>query len=620
MKKINGFTITGMTLTGFKCFEDTVSFDFGDTTFITSSNGQGKSSIADAIAFAFVGTPFFGDKGLDRLQNMNMQEMAVSVDFVDDNGEPHNLTRTRKRDTSIVYDGITVRQSDLNKVFGERDVFLSILNPLYFINVLGEGGKGMLEKLLPVVKHEDVMAALSPYSREILESQSLLSPEVFIKNQRGELKELNDELIAYKGKKELLDSQREERCIKREELEAAIDGISGEMEELSRLRDEGRDVEKEKKALEELRRKRANLLSEAADGGHDKEIQNLMEEIKETEKSIAKQTALQYQSPFTAQIAEAEAQLKALRTEFNRQKNSLVDVVVGYKCPVCATVVTKENAAAIREEMQKKLSAVVDEGNPIRNALIEAKENDSAARETFDRQKEEALAQENEKLSELKQRLHEMNIARELDREDYAETLFMLEEKINKQEHDIKNGRWTQEQSERFIELCGRKKEAEAQIKALGGDAKDDYTALIAETENEILRVKRLINEAVLYMAKRVELMLDGLKMSSTEIVLTELVKTTGEIKDCFRFAYEGRDYKCLSLSEQVRAGLDVAILIQKLSGRNYPVFVDNGESICNFGRIKPTGQMLIARVANGQGLQVTYRNRGEQMEQRKAA
>ena len=62
MKKINGFTITKLTLSGFKCFEDTVSFDFGDTTFITASNGQGKSSIADAIAFAFVGTPFFGEK------------------------------------------------------------------------------------------------------------------------------------------------------------------------------------------------------------------------------------------------------------------------------------------------------------------------------------------------------------------------------------------------------------------------------------------------------------------------------------------------------------------------------------------------------------------------------
>lgn len=212
-----------------------------------------------------------------------------------------------------------------------------------------------------------------------------------------------------------------------------------------------------------------------------------------------------------------------------------------------------------------------------------------------------------------------MNVARELDREDYSERLSELESKISEQENSIKNGRWSEEQSGRFSELCEKKKEIEAQMKALDSTEEYDYARLIAETETEIAQTKRLINEVILYMAKRVELMLDGLKMGSTEIVLTELVKTTGEIKDCFRFSYEGREYKCLSLSEQVRAGLDAAMLIQRLSGRNYPIFVDNGESICTFGKAKPSSQVMVARVANGQALQVTYRNR-DRMEQRKAA
>lgn len=219
MKKINGFSIVRLTLTGFKCYKDTVSFDFGDTTYITASNGQGKSSIADAIAFAFVGTPFFGDKGLDRLQNKFAQEMTVSVDFVDDNEENHNLTRSRKRDaTSITYDGITVRQSDLNEAFGGKDVFLSILNPLYFTDVLGDSGKSILEKLLPVVKHEDVLKALPSYSQEILAEQHISSPETFIKNRRSELKKLEETLISYRGQQELLEYQREERTRKLTEL------------------------------------------------------------------------------------------------------------------------------------------------------------------------------------------------------------------------------------------------------------------------------------------------------------------------------------------------------------------------------------------------------------------
>ncbi len=267
--------------------------------------------------------------------------------------------------------------------------------------------------------------------------------------------------------------------------------------------------------------------------------------------------------------------------------------------------------------MQKKLSAVVDEGNPIKSALIAARADENVAREAFDRQKAETLEKENHKLSELNQRLQEMNVARELDRENYSERLSELENRISEQENSIRNGGWSEEQSGRFSELCGKKKEIEAQIKALESTEEYDYAGLIAETETEIAQTKRLINEAILYMAKCVELMLDGLKMGSTEIVLTELVKSTGEIRDCFRFSYEGREYKCLSLSEQVRVGLDAAMLIQRLSGRNYPVFVDNGESICSFGRSQPSSQVIVARVANGQELQVTYRNR---MGQKKAA
>jgi len=70
--------------------------------------------------------------------------------------------------------------------------------------------------------------------------------------------------------------------------------------------------------------------------------------------------------------------------------------------------------------------------------------------------------------------------------------------------------------------------------------------------------------------AKRTEMMLDGLKMNKAEIVLYEIVKSKRELKDCFRFSYEGRDYKCLSMSEKIKAGLEVSQLVQRLSGRNY--------------------------------------------------
>jgi hypothetical protein len=87
--------------------------------------------------------------------------------------------------------------------------------------------------------------------------------------------------------------------------------------------------------------------------------------------------------------------------------------------------------------------------------------------------------------------------------------------------------------------------------------------------------------------------------------VLTELVKSTGEVKDCFKFSYDGRDYRCLSLSEKIKAGLEVSGLIKRLSGRNYPVFIDNSESICSIDM--PSGQALLSRVVEGEDLNVRF-------------
>ena len=60
MKKIERFQITGMTISGFKCYQAPTILDFGPQTAITGGNGLGKTSIADAIAFAVTGQPFRG--------------------------------------------------------------------------------------------------------------------------------------------------------------------------------------------------------------------------------------------------------------------------------------------------------------------------------------------------------------------------------------------------------------------------------------------------------------------------------------------------------------------------------------------------------------------------------
>jgi len=613
MKKINGFTITKLTMTGFKCYEDTVSFNFGDTTFITSSNGQGKSSIADAITFAFVGTPFFGDKGLDRLQNKNTSEMSITVDFVDDSNEAHSLTRTRRNDiTTISFDGFNIRQSDITSIFGDKDTILSILNPLYFINVLGDSGKSLLEKLLRPVSHEEVLAALPKYSQEILSKQSIPSPETFIKNRRGELKKLEETLIGYKSQKELLDYQRDERAAAINEIQKTINANTVEMSELLDIRDKNRNPAEDKATLEKLRKRKTALLSDAAHNGTDNVLQGILKEIKTVESSITKNDAAQYSSSYTTQIAKAEVELKVLYDEHDKIKAALTNTVVGYKCPTCMCLVTDKNIQSVKSDLQRRLDTLVSDGKTAKNRLTELKNQDSSAKNKFEETKAAEQTVNQNKLNALNQQLQEINVAHELDAEDYEEQLAAIENQIKEQERLLAEGNLSSEQILRLAELEKEDKESKIKIKTLHGITDFDYASLITQTETEITQLKQLINEAIQYMAKRIELMLGDLKMSNTEIVLTEVIKTTGEIKDCFRFSYDGRDYKCLSLSEKVRAGLEITTLIQRLSGRNYPIFVDNGESICTFGNVNLSSQVIIARVVNNQSLQVSYKNRNK--------
>ena len=182
MKKIDQFQITDMTISGFKSYQEPTTLNFGELTTVTGGNGQGKTSIADAIAFAITGLPFFGKRGIDRLYNEVNPDVSIVLRFIDQDGAPHELTRTRREDQmTISYDGYPVRQVDLDDMFGERDVFLSIFNPLYFIEELGDGGKNLLERYLPMISHEDVLAELSEPTRLALQDEQIGAPNIYLK-------------------------------------------------------------------------------------------------------------------------------------------------------------------------------------------------------------------------------------------------------------------------------------------------------------------------------------------------------------------------------------------------------------------------------------------------------
>lgn len=597
MKKIKQFQITSLMLSGFKSYEEPTELVFGNPTVITGGNGRGKSSIADAIAFAVTGCPFFGERGIDRLHNENNPDVAIRMCFVDETGTLHELNRARRKNRmTITYDGYEIRQLDLADLFGERDVFLSILNPLYFIEELGEDGKKLLERYLPTIPHETVLSQLSEPVREHLKNETILSPEGSLKRCREEIRSLEERITYLRGQKDLAASQGESHEQAEQELTLQADTLREEIAELEQRQFSGMDVSDMQERLVEL----SGRYEEAARDER-ADTSKLREQLQLLREKIARREVEQYQSKFTEALAEASARVKDLGVRYQRENAAYKAFHAGMECPACHRSVTEQSLSEVQAALKKVLSELYAAGSEQRAQLIELQEMDKKAADTFARFKEDDLGKWAAEAAEMEQR------CASLAEQASAETECLRAE-IQTLTADLEYGNLSQAEYDRLGTCREELRQSEAKIAALQDMTAaqlPDFDREIAQANANIAEIKRKMADVIAYISKRAELTFSQLKMNRVEISLYDVVKSTGEVKDTFKFQYGGRRYDRLSLSEKIRAGMEVSELMKRLTGRNYPVFVDNMESVDDLANVRPTGQIIMAKCVSGAALQV---------------
>ena len=588
MEKIQSFQITDMTIAGFKSYVEPTNLVFGNPTVITGGNGRGKTSIADAIAFVVTGLPFFGERGIDRLHNEVQPDVSITMSFVDETGTAHVLTRTRhKNRMTILYDSCEIRQMDLTELFGEKDVFLSIFNPLYFIEELGEDGKNLLERHLPLISHEAVLAQLSDATRAALENEPLLSPDTYLKKKRADIRELEETIIYFQGQKDLSETQGENREQSIAALTARHTALAKEVEELEAKRFDGLDTKAMEQQLVEL----SARYHEAA-----QDDSPLDAEILALERKLAARKAEQYQSPYTQAIAEANARLAELAARFNQDKQAFHACIPGEPCPTCRRLITAETLVEVRSALETSSKATIAAGQEQRAQLNELNENDAKARAVFDQFQADDVAELEGQLAGLKAKKSEDSPAND------------LRAQIQQLTADLEYGNLSEVEYARLKECREELRECAADLKAAqaAADQKpEDFDGKIKAAQDKITALKKLIADVAIYVSERAKLTFSALKMNRVEISLYDVVKSTGERKDVFKFTYGGRRYDRLSLSEKIRAGMEVSELMKRLTGRNYPVFVDNMESVDDLNNVRPTGQVIMAKCVSGAPLAV---------------
>ena len=597
MKKIEQFQITSLMLSGFKSYEEPTELVFGNPTVITGGNGRGKSSIADAIAFAVTGCPFFGERGIDRLHNENNPDVAIRMCFVDETGTLHELNRTRRKNRmTITYDGYEIRQLDLADLFGERDVFLSIFNPLYFIEELGEDGKKLLERYLPTIPHETVLSQLSEPVREHLKNETILSPEGSLKRCREEIRDLEERITYLRGQKDLAASQGESHEQAEQELTLQADTLREEIAELEQRQFSGMDVSDMQERLVEL----SGRYEEAARDERT-DTSKLREQLQTLREKIARREGEQYQSKFTEALAEASARVKDLGVRYQRESAAYKAFHAGMECPACHRSVTEQSLPEVQAALKKVLSELYAAGSEQRAQLIELQEMDKKAADTFAQFKEDDLGKWAAEAAEMEQR------CASLAEQASAETE-RLRAEIQTLTADLEYGNLSQSEYDHLGTCREELRQSEAKIAALQtmtAAQLPDFDREIAQANSSIAEIKRKMADVIAYISKRAELTFSQLKMNRVEISLYDVVKSTGEVKDTFKFQYGGRRYDRLSLSEKIRAGMEVSELMKRLTGRNYPVFVDNMESVDDLANVRPTGQIIMAKCVSGAALQV---------------
>lgn len=610
MDKISSFKITSMTVSGFKCFSEEKHFEFGDITYITGDNHVGKTSIADAIAFAFCGRLYSGSAAMDNLYADGGKQLSVSLNLIDAEGMPIDLIRERVNDkVTITLNGYNVRQKDIDVIFGECDVLLSILNPTFFIEYLGNDGQALLQKYLPLIEHETVLANMTPTQRALLEKVSLLSPETFIKKQRERIKDYKESVIAYEGQTALLLQQKKEGRQDLAMLEQRRESINAQITALQQKHAQGVN-------LAELNQQYTDLLLRIDEATADSKAENAQTDaalisqldlnIKRATTALEEVIGKQYISKYADEITKTKDELQQIRTEYRSKEAALQNVRSGVECPVCCRPITADVLESTRAGIESCMQSITQRGIEKHGQLAQLMGLDQKAKEVFEKWKADDIEKHRKQIAELQVRRTEILSASVAGSDNGLAELLRQRKTLEDTIH--LGGLTTKEKislDTLVADLAGVNSDIEAQ-KAFLERSAPDIDAKTAELEALIKQKEALIAAALDYLSVRNELTFQGLPLRKVGFSLYDILKSTGEVKNAFRFTYGGRDYRKLSHSEKIFAGMEISELMKSLTGRNYPVFVDDSESVVKLAG-RPTGQTFLSRVLGGSPLTVVY-------------
>ncbi len=592
MEQITAMKITGLGLQNFRNHIEPQYFEFGDYSFVSGHNGSGKTTMAHGICYALYGVSYYGEQKIERLMNENTCEMQVQLDFIDQNGKTHSLVRFRKNDkNSLLMDGYTIRQGDVERIFCERDVFLAMFNPTYLTERLtGNEGRELILKFLSPVEPQTVLEQIGTFADALAGIDlTTTSPEQLLEDYRKAIRQAEKQLDAVKGN-----------------IDAVEEMLASAGKKLGDLYTERRNTESAIAALkdkqfdgldpDELAIQRDALITQLAAGSckEDPRIAELLAQMEQVRQRV-------YVSKYTQALAEAQAEAKMLSEKYAKLAQTYKALKPGVKCPTCTTLVTEENLAQMQASMMAELTALREKGQAVVGRGKEIAELDKKSCETFEQFRADDLAKLQEELEDLQKAVGSVSPT-------------TVQERLDELDDLLKYGRLSEDEYSELTAMEATLFGVNAQIQSVEQQADEDRLNAAKEQravyEQQIATYRSVVASLTEYIFKRTELATAELTMPNVTLHLFDVYRTTGEVKSVFKFDYKGREYTTLSLSEKTRAGIEIAAMLRHITGIDCPICIDNTESIAGFNLGDMPSQAILLRFVKGQTLKVEVKNK----------
>jgi AAA ATPase domain len=636
MAQFEKVQITEVVAEGFKGFKErtVLTLEEGKNTFI-GENGHGKSSIGELIVWVLTGKNIQGKSKDLNIINKDCEMATGSINFIDENGENHEVERKLSSTTTLKFDQKRITQKHLEELIS-TEIFLLIFNPLYFLSLDMESSRNAIYSLIPGVEKEDVLAELNPQEKAFLEAEhfDIQGTNEYLKNRRKDLKEIDDAKKHVQGYMARLNEKID--------IPASMTFDNKQIENVEKQLSHLNEKKPVLKNLSDVLMKKAELdksLVYVKEKRFESETikMELLNQKTLLEQQIKAEQVKEYKPLNTSKLETDIALLrndyksiatqhKTLTVEGQALDKKQIHFHEGDECPSCKQVITAKAVQVLNGELQKQvneakatihqkqegfektLAQLEQEGKSLLAEITKAKNEDELNRKKFEEEKKAMITKLQSELDKVLFKLN--NLKKEEDtfvQEQKAKMNLLTKQiealqldKLEKENAQIQISFDEEVKKERMslqTTLTSLRKEKDTVLQnetrrnALIKRAEDNAKELekkkveLASYEKKEAHINNQISYMKIFNAQKISLMNRALSkhLNNISLKLEKTIQSTGEIKDCFEVLYMDKELKICSTSETIKAGLEISHMIRELSGLDYPVFVDNGESITSY-------------------------------------